>query len=113
MAKDHDTLAVPKLEGRTRVLIVRSPYYSAIAGDLLKGAEKALKAAGVQSELVDVPGALEIPTAIALAAKSGRYDGFVVEACRRDTHNLRSEASNGVSDTARTNRGCVHVSVGI
>ena len=44
---------------------------------LIAGARAALKAAGHSAEVLTVPGALEIPGAIALAAESGEFDGFV------------------------------------
>ena len=44
---------------------------------LIAGAKGALESAGHEVEVLTVPGALEIPGAIALAAESGDYDGFV------------------------------------
>ena len=44
---------------------------------LIDGAKAALEDAGHTAEVVTVPGALEVPGAIALAAESGRFDGFV------------------------------------
>jgi 6,7-dimethyl-8-ribityllumazine synthase len=58
-----------------RVLIVEARFYEHLADMLLAGARGALS--GHEIEVVSVPGALEIPGAIALAAESGRYDAFV------------------------------------
>lgn len=77
----HYTLPAPRVPTGTRLLIVRAPYYKAIADHLLEGAQAAITAANAKADVLDVPGALEIPTAIALAAKSGRYDGFVALGC--------------------------------
>jgi 6,7-dimethyl-8-ribityllumazine synthase len=66
---------------RPSVLIVEARYYAHISDALLKGAEAALDAAGARYESVAVPGALEIPAAIALAAKTRRYDGYVALGC--------------------------------
>jgi 6,7-dimethyl-8-ribityllumazine synthase len=44
---------------------------------LIEGAVAALKEAGHKHEVLTVPGALEIPGAIGMAAESGRYDGFI------------------------------------
>jgi 6,7-dimethyl-8-ribityllumazine synthase len=44
---------------------------------LLRGARRAIEAAGHKHETMTVPGALEIPGAIALAARSGRFCAFV------------------------------------
>ncbi|WP_114227532.1 MULTISPECIES: 6,7-dimethyl-8-ribityllumazine synthase [Sphingomonas] len=58
-----------------RVLIVEARYYAHLNDMLLKGAKAALK--GHEVEVLTVPGAIEVPGAIALAAESGRYDAFV------------------------------------
>jgi 6,7-dimethyl-8-ribityllumazine synthase len=59
------------------VLIVEARYYDHLADMLLAGARAALEQAGAEIEVVTVPGALEVPPAIAIAAASGRYDAFV------------------------------------
>jgi 6,7-dimethyl-8-ribityllumazine synthase len=59
------------------LLIVEARFYDDFADELLKGAAGALKAAGATYDVVTVPGALEIPGAISLAAETGRYDGYV------------------------------------
>ncbi len=58
-----------------RLLIVEARYYDHLNDLLLAGANAAL--AGHDVEVATVPGALEIPAAIALAAESGRFDGYV------------------------------------
>lgn len=63
------------------VLIVEARFYDAIADAALAGAKAALDAAGVTHEVLTVPGALEIPAAIALADSSGRFDGYVALGC--------------------------------
>jgi 6,7-dimethyl-8-ribityllumazine synthase len=60
-----------------RVLIVEARFYDHLNDLLLAGARAALEEAGHSHETVTVPGALEVPGAIALAAESGRYDAFV------------------------------------
>jgi 6,7-dimethyl-8-ribityllumazine synthase len=77
----HYTLPRPRLERSTQVLIVVAPFYRDIADGLLAGARKALDAAGVVHETVEVPGALEVPTAVRLASRSGDFDGFVALGC--------------------------------
>jgi len=59
------------------LLLVEARFYDDLNYALLDGARAALEAAGATHETVTVPGALEIPAAIALAAETGRYDGFV------------------------------------
>ena len=58
-------------------LIVEARFYDHLNDMLVDGAKSALEAAGHSAEVLTVPGALEIPGAIALAAETGRYDGFV------------------------------------
>ncbi len=60
-----------------KFLIVEARFYSHLNDMLIAGARGALEAAGHVVELLTVPGALELPGAIATAAESGRYDGFV------------------------------------
>lgn len=73
-----------------RVLVIESPYYQAVAEELSAGAIAELDAAGATYERVVVPGALEIPQALAQAVKAGligsddlnaRFDGCVVLGC--------------------------------
>ncbi len=60
-----------------RVLIVEARFYDHLNDLLLEGARTAVEAEGHSHETVTVPGALEIPAAIALAEESGRFDGYV------------------------------------
>jgi len=60
-----------------KFLIVEARFYAHLNDMLVAGAKAAIEAAGHEAEVVTVPGALEIPAVIALAADSGRYDGFV------------------------------------
>jgi 6,7-dimethyl-8-ribityllumazine synthase len=71
---------------RLRILVVEARYYDAIAEQLLNGAMAALGEANAEVDRVSVPGALEIPTAIAIAvdaaARNKRpYDGVVALGC--------------------------------
>ncbi len=71
---------IPSLPG-ARVLMVEARYHARINDLLLQGARRVLDAAGATSELVRVPGALEIPPAIRFAADSGRFDAYVAIGC--------------------------------
>ena len=62
-------------------LIVEARFYTAIADAALEGAIAALTAAGATHEVLTVPGALEIPAAIAFADAAGAYDGYVALGC--------------------------------
>lgn len=63
------------------ILIVNSPYYQQISEGLQRGAIAALTDADATHEVIEVPGALEIPAAIKFADASGRYDGYVALGC--------------------------------
>ncbi len=60
-----------------KFLIVEARFYSHLNDMLIKGAKDALRSAGHEAEVITVPGALEVPGAIALAAESDQYDGFI------------------------------------
>ena len=60
-----------------RVLIAEARFYAHLNDMLLAGARAAIEAAGHDHETVTVPGALELPAAIALASESGRYEAYV------------------------------------
>jgi len=60
-----------------KLLIVEARFYDHLNDLLLEGARAAIDEAGHTHETITVPGALEIPGAVALAAESGRYDAFV------------------------------------
>lgn len=70
-----------------RVLVVEARFYDDLADALLDGATDALRARGASFDVVSVPGALEVPAAIAMAEEAGRYptapryDGYVALGC--------------------------------
>ena len=60
-----------------KILIVEARFYGHLNDMLIAGAKAAIQAEGHEAEVLTVPGALEVPGAIALAAESGEYHGFV------------------------------------
>ncbi len=60
-----------------KFLIVEARWYDHLNDLLIEGAVAVLEAAGHSHEVLTVPGSLEIPGAVAMAAESGRYDGFI------------------------------------
>jgi 6,7-dimethyl-8-ribityllumazine synthase len=64
-----------------RVLVATSRYYSHISSELEAGCMEVLDASGCTVEVIEVPGAFEVPGIIAMAADSGRYDGYVALGC--------------------------------
>ncbi len=63
------------------ILIVEARFYTHIADMQLDGVTSALEAVGATWEVITVPGALEVPAAIAFADASGKYDGYVALGC--------------------------------
>ena len=64
-----------------RVLLVVGRFYPAIADALVAGADTVLENAGARREVAEVPGAFEIPAAIAIADDSAAFDGYVALGC--------------------------------
>lgn len=91
-----------------RILIVEARFYADISDALLAGATAVLKAAGMEYEVITVPGALEIPGAIAMASASGHaagaaFDGFVALGCvirGETTHydTVANESARGIME---------------
>lgn len=80
----------PVLDVKAHILIIESRYYEVVADALLEGALAELKASGATYDKILVPGALEIPQALAQAVAAGlipadaagsRYDGAIVLGC--------------------------------
>lgn len=98
-------------ERTTQVLIVEARFYAEISDALLEGAIAELDLAGARYERVTVPGALEIPAAIAFAHAAGRsgraplHDAYVALGCviRGETSHydiVAGESSRGLMDLA-------------
>jgi len=103
----------------TRILIVEARFYSDLADELLKGAIGALTAHGAQYDVVTVPGALEIPGAIALAGDAGvrpagaaPWDAYVAlgTVIRGETHHFEivaNESARGLMDLTVHKHLCI------
>jgi 6,7-dimethyl-8-ribityllumazine synthase len=84
-------------------LLVEARFYPHLNDMLLEGARRAIEAAGHKHETMTVPGALELPGAIALAARSGRFCAFVAlgVVIRGETYHFEvvsSESARGLMD---------------
>jgi 6,7-dimethyl-8-ribityllumazine synthase len=80
-AETHYTLPLPSFDKPVKLLIVVAPYYKDIADNLVAGARAIAAQCGADCDLIEVPGALEVPTAIALAERQAKYDGYVALGC--------------------------------
>lgn len=88
---------------KPRVLIATSRYYEHITLELEAGADEVLAAAEAVVETIEVPGALEVPGVIAMAADSARFDGFIALGCviRGETSHydyVCSQSARGLMD---------------
>ncbi|MCB1537495.1 MAG: 6,7-dimethyl-8-ribityllumazine synthase [Rhodospirillales bacterium] len=95
-----------------RALVIEARFYQEIADQMFVGAARVLEAAGMAVERIDVPGALEIPAALQMAALSGRYDAFVVTGCviRGETYHFEivcGESAHGISSVTLAHELCV------
>jgi 6,7-dimethyl-8-ribityllumazine synthase len=79
--EQHYTLPLPSFDKEPKVLIVVAPYYKDIADQLVAGARATIESAGGTHDTIEVPGALEIPTAIGQAMRMANFDGFVALGC--------------------------------
>lgn len=77
----HHILDLPRFDRPVRLLLVVAPYYRDITDNLVAGARAVATEAGATVDLVEVPGALEVPTAIGLAFRMADFDGFVALGC--------------------------------
>jgi 6,7-dimethyl-8-ribityllumazine synthase len=104
------TKTAAKKPAPLRMLIVEARYYEDISDKLLAGAVAALEAAGATYDRITVPGALEVPPAIAIAldaakAKRRPYDGVVALGCviQGETYHfdlVSNESARGLTDLA-------------
>jgi 6,7-dimethyl-8-ribityllumazine synthase len=80
-SETHYTLPLPVFDKPVKLLIVVAPYYRDIADNLIAGAKAMAAKTGAEVDLVEVPGALEVPTAIAMAERLAKFDGYVALGC--------------------------------
>ncbi|MFK7874290.1 MAG: 6,7-dimethyl-8-ribityllumazine synthase [Paracoccaceae bacterium] len=77
----HYVMPRPEFDRAVKLLIVVSPYYKDIADNLVAGAVAEIEAAGGRFDIIEMPGALEIPSAIAISDRGSNFDGYVALGC--------------------------------
>ena len=97
-SRKHD---LPDFTEKLKICIVSAPYYKDITENLIRGALNVLKRIRADTEIVEVSGALEIPTAIKLM--ENEFDGFIAVGCviRGETTHyeiVSMESSRGLSN---------------
>ncbi len=89
---------------KPHMLIVEARFYDDLSDALLDGAKSAISDAGATCDVVTVPGALEIPAAIAFAENGAKdYDGYVALGCviRGETYHFEivaNESCRAITD---------------
>jgi len=77
----HYSLPRASFENDPKVLIVVAPYYQSIADNLVKGAKTEILASNGTFDIIEVPGALEIATAIGITERLEKFDAYVALGC--------------------------------
>lgn len=81
MASTEYALPRASFDKPVKLLIVVAPFYRDIADQLIAGATAEIEATGGSYEITEVPGALEVPTAIGIAERLSNFDGYVALGC--------------------------------
>ena len=95
---------------KLKICIVSAPYYKDITDDLINGALNVLNKLKADTEIVEVSGALEIPTAIKLMEK--QFDGFIAVGCVIRGETTHYEIVSTESSRGLTNLGLEKICIG-
>lgn len=80
-SETHYQLPRAEFDRPVKLLIVVAPYYKDIADNMVAGAKAEIEACGGTWDLIEVPGALEVPTAIGISDRGSNFDGYVALGC--------------------------------
>ena len=111
MAEPRRPISSPVHVAGARFLVVEARFYDDIGGLLYAGARQALEAAGAIIDVISVPGALEIPIALAIALDAGDFAGAVALGCviRGDTYHFEivcNESARALTQLAVARKLC-------
>ena len=98
-SRKHD---LPDFTQKLKICIVSAPYYKDITENLIRGALNVLKRINADTEIIEVSGALEIPTAIKLM--ENQFDGFIAVGCV-----IRGETTHYEIVSTESSRGLTHL----
>ena len=101
---------LPEFKEKLNICLVSAPYYKDIADDLIKGALNVLKKINADTKIVEVSGALEIPTAIKLM--ENEFDGFIAIGCIIRGETTHYEIVSTESSRGLTNLGLEKICIG-
>ena len=96
---------LPDFKEKLNICLVSAPYYKDITDNLIRGALNVLKRINADTEIVEVSGALEIPTAIKLM--ENEFDGFIAVGCV-----IRGETTHYEIVSTESSRGLVNLGLG-
>ena len=108
--QDSSIKKLPQFNMSPSILLVVAPYYEPVTNQLVFGAKEVLHKANTKIELIEVPGALEIPTAIKFAAN--HFSGFVALGCVIRGETSHYETVSNESARALSHLGLEGICVG-
>ena len=101
-AENSDRAKIAEFKKKLKICLVSAPYYKDITDNLVCGALNILKKIKADTEIVEVSGALEIPTAIKLM--ENEFDGFIAIGCV-----IRGETTHYEIVSTESSRGLVNL----
>ena len=109
-AKNSRKIDSRDLKEKLKICVVSAPYYKDITDNLIRGALNVLKKIKADTEIVEVSGALEIPTAIKLM--ENQFDGFIAVGCIIRGETTHYEIVSTESSRGLTNLGLEKICIG-
>ena len=109
-AKNLEARNLPDFKKKLNICLVSAPYYKDITDNLIRGALNVLKKINTATEIVEVSGALEIPTAIKLM--ENEFDGFIAIGCVIRGETTHYEIVSTESSRGLTNLGLEKICIG-
>ena len=109
-SENKNKIVALEFKKKLRICIVSAPYYNDITDNLVRGALNVLKKIKADTEIIEVSGALEIPTAIKLM--ENEFDGFVAVGCVIRGETTHFEIVSTESSRGLTNLGLEKICIG-